>query len=192
MGLLSEARTRSLLDEKVEAVKFYEKAPEKLVADVRAKLLEVERLAKLHYEKIDASVKKEPLDTLVEKWKGRSFEDIDKIVAEFKVWGMSANTAGVAAASVAASTMIPILIKSFSAFWGTVGGGFLGAAAGLFVTAIIDAIAAENKYHKLEEAIQDLTDTKNTVQKYREQTVTAADNLMLAVRAAKKEAEKSG
>lgn len=180
----------SLLGEKVETVSIDEKSPEKLLSDVRERLLEIERLAKLHYEKLDASVKKEPLDTVVEKWKGRSFEDIDKIVAEFKAWGMSANAAGIAAASVIAGTMVPILIKSLNAFWGTVLGGFLGAAAGLIVTAIIDAIAAEQKYHKLEEAIQDLTNTKNTVRQYREQIVTAADDVILAIKVAQKEAAK--
>ncbi|KAF7169990.1 hypothetical protein CNMCM5623_002506 [Aspergillus felis] len=141
-------------------------------------------------KKTEPTSQEPPLSPWMQKWKGRSFEDIDKIVAEFKVWGMSANSAGIAAASVVAGTMIPILIKSLNAFWGTVLGGFLGAAAGLIVTAIIDAIAAEQKYRKLEEAIKDLTDTKNTVRQYREQIVSAADDVILAIKVAQKEAAK--
>jgi hypothetical protein len=61
-------------EEKTERIVFEGKTPEELVMEIQTKLLK--RLERLGYEKLDACVKKESFDLILEKWTVRSMGDV--------------------------------------------------------------------------------------------------------------------
>ncbi|GIJ84644.1 hypothetical protein Asppvi_003493 [Aspergillus pseudoviridinutans] len=180
-----------MLGSSVAHVAYNSKDPKQLIRDVSDRYEEIEKLARAKYDDLDA-VDKPTLDEVIRKWEGKmSPDDVDQLMGSLKNKGFASEAASIAASLAVFVVVTPLLKIAFRAFVANITGVVLGALAGLAVAAIVDAIAAEQNYHKLEEAIADLTTTKTLLAEYRDKVVNSADDLKLSVALAQRFAKKN-
>uniref|UniRef100_A0A9P3B8H7 Uncharacterized protein n=1 Tax=Aspergillus pseudoviridinutans TaxID=1517512 RepID=A0A9P3B8H7_9EURO len=157
--------------------------PKQLLEDIRDRFTQIETLARHKYEKLDAGVNKVPLEEVIKKWEGRSPGEIGDMVDHFKDYGYTAEVAAIAASLAIFVVLGPILTTMFG-FMGTIAAGVISIIGGAVGYIVVEIVAAEEKYHKLEEAIRELTKTKQLLSGNREKIANAADDLKLAIRLA--------
>ncbi|KAE8389293.1 hypothetical protein BDV23DRAFT_157301, partial [Aspergillus alliaceus] len=180
-----------MLDLSIAHVVYDPKAPKQLIEDVGDRYQEIEKRARAKYDDLDA-VDKPTIDEVVKKWEGKwTPDDVENLVKTLKNRGYSSEVAGIAASLTFFVAITPFIMVSARPFLYGIAGGVLGALVGLVASAIVDAIAAEQNYHKLEEAIADLTKTKTLLNEYRDKVANAADDLRLSVALAQRAAKKN-
>ncbi|KAE8389292.1 hypothetical protein BDV23DRAFT_157300 [Aspergillus alliaceus] len=179
-----------LLNSNFAQVVYDSHNPKQLIEDIKDRFTRIETLARHTYDNLDVGVDRPPLDKVIKDWgEGRSVGNISDMVDHFKDYGYTAEAAAIAASLAIFIVLGPTLTTMFG-FMGTIAAGAISAIGGAIGYIVIGIISAEEKYHKLEEAITELTRTKNLLRENREKIANCADDLKLAIRLAQAQAKR--